>query len=330
MTGARMQVIVGLLGIFLCVAVGVAQPAPGTIVDRLRDDMGEAYIAVRSEALALDATAFEQLRAELLALTALSSDRIIGRALSVRRDSPALAGEFDQTLAEVLANPVGARVGLRYDTWRFRRPDQAFDPLVFEMMLKHDHVPGDLRWDEQPGIATGTQYATAVDAYLGLLGVEGAPLRYLCEGLSTNAAAHPDPRVGPAMGQVYQKLRITHPVFYVEPATVAHQMSGVGGVEVRDELEALVDFERDLMVAQGLAPWDDVQAEERRRAAEMAAGAARIQAQRTGQPLTPEEDALLTQQVESAKALWHHRKRWVALTEALAKVEAELAAGDGS
>jgi hypothetical protein len=330
MISNKMPEMIGLMSILLCVAVSFAQPAPGPLVDRLRDDMGEAYIAARSEALTLDALAFEQLRAELLAPAALPSDRIIGRALSVRRDSPPLAAEFDQVLAEVLANPVGARAGDRYDTIRFRRPDQAFDPLVFEMMLKYDHLPFHLRWGEQPGIATGTRYATAVDAYLGLLEIENAPLKYLCEGLSVNAAAHPDPRVGPAMGQVYRKLRVLHPIKFDQTASVADMMAGVGGVEVRDELESLVDFERDLMLAQGRAPWDDVQAEERRWAAVTAANAARAQARRTSQPLAPEDEALLEQQLESSYTAWSHRMRWLALTEALAKVNAELAAGGGS
>lgn len=104
---------------------------------RLVESMGDEYIAVRDEALALPGGSRAVLLASLRAGEEYSLERVLALILEARSTRPDHAAEFDANLAHAVENPdMGSRSGRPlYRIWTSSLPKEQH-PFAFEEMIK--------------------------------------------------------------------------------------------------------------------------------------------------------------------------------------------------
>lgn len=288
----------------------------------LVESTGPSYATARLAALELPAGSFDRLIVELNADGPATVAAAVASALRVRRDTPAIAQEFDEQLKNAIDNPdLNTRSGRpSYKVWwpldRFE-----LDPLAFEVILKR-LAPDLLRAKFVRSM--GRKNEKNVGPLLALVDSDGIVhagwLRFATEG---NVAEQD--RITPAIVEAHKKWRRRGQ----ESAAGIWLLSQFGRATQLVALKQIVEFEKDLADSMGITPWEDADARKHFEAAvlEVDSASRRLQAARDSQQGAAQVAALshelkaAEQRMAAARTRAHVRELWIDLDQRVKTLE---------
>jgi hypothetical protein len=219
---------------------------------------GHAYVTARDAIVAESEAEFERVVAEVAA--ASQAGKVLAVALRTRRGDLEGAAQFDRRVKEAIDHPqVGADGTPVYYKVSLAMSGRATEALAFEFMLKREDVVAEARWNFLEVLTNPSRASRdTLEGSLALMESAQAPLGKIVACAAESARKLGDDRLTEAIVRAYKACRAQRSNSMTEASRIVIILSTLNTPGCLDAARQIQEVERGIAMAQGLAPWSDV------------------------------------------------------------------------
>lgn len=244
-----------VLGGVPCRTLGADPPAPLLrSVQALLDSQGQEWLASRDAFLQLPEAEHAAALEYLSRADATKEEKTLALILRTHIERPADVAAYEAGLAKDITHPMIGRSGdpVYGSSWPIPNSDNY--GYIVEHIWKRSDLSRELR--KYPFGALVNRVRES-DSLLVLLDLYPDRSSTIAMALSGVPDAGDDPRVSVAMLTAYQRARTEHPPKSAAARIVMLYTASMGTPRARDAVLKMHAIERNLMIQQGKAPWND-------------------------------------------------------------------------